>query len=153
MYRFFSILIFLFIVIISYNNTEVWYSRFQEMIYFQQEQQIWMFEYKFEDNVNDDFLFLMGSRVSYFLVQDIESGNIFKIYLDDFDVFFKYKKRLVRSFLDFSINIIDRVFGIFFYLVFFSYYRFVSGSLGLFVFIRFVRKEVMVVWYCFEKKI
>ncbi|XP_052695379.1 tight junction protein ZO-1-like isoform X9 [Crassostrea angulata] len=102
----------LFTATISHNNTEVWYSRLQEMIHLQQEQQIWMSEHKPEDNVNDDFLFPMGSRASYSPAQDTEPGNTPKTHPDDFDASPKHKKRLVRSSSDPSINTTDRVPGI-----------------------------------------
>lgn len=152
MYKHFSTLIPVFTATISHNNTEVWYSRLQEMIHLQQEQQIWMSEHKPEDNVNDDFLFPMGSRASYSPAQDTEPGNTPKTHPDDFDASPKHKKRLVRSSSDPSINTTDRVPGIPPYPAPPSYHRSVSGPSGLSVLTRFqiVRKEVMVVWHCFE---
>nr|XP_022306894.1 uncharacterized protein LOC111113163 isoform X3 [Crassostrea virginica] len=102
----------LFTATISHNSTDVWYQRLQEMIHLQQEQQIWTSEHKPEDNVNDDFLFPMGSRGSYSPGQETEPHSPTKTHPEDFDASPKHKKRLVRSSSDPSINTTERVPGI-----------------------------------------
>ncbi|XP_056002921.1 tight junction protein ZO-1-like isoform X19 [Ostrea edulis] len=102
----------LFTATISHNNTDIWYQRMLEMIHLQQNQQIWMSEHKPEDNVNDDFLFPMGSRIGYSSGQENEPSTPTKAPKDDFDASPKHKKRLVRSSSDPSINTTDRVPGI-----------------------------------------
>lgn len=153
MCRHFSTLIPLFTATISHNNTEVWYSRLQEMIHLQQEQQIWMSEHKPEDNVNDDFLFPMGSRASYSPAQDTEPGNTPKTHPDDFDASPKHKKRLVRSSSDPSINTTDRVPGIPPLSSTPQLPQICEWAVRQSVLMPFVRMEAMVVWNLFEKKI
>ncbi|XP_061190159.1 tight junction protein ZO-1-like isoform X3 [Saccostrea echinata] len=102
----------LFTATISHNSTDIWYQRMIEMIQLQQSQAIWMSEHKPEDNVNDDFLFPMGSRASYSPNQENEPSTPTKAPRDDFDASPKHKKRLIRSSSDPSINTTDRVPGI-----------------------------------------
>lgn len=153
MCRHFSTLIpLLFTATISHNNTEVWYSRLQEMIHLQQEQQIWMSEHKPEDNVNDDFLFPMGSRASYSPAQDTEPGNTPKTHPDDFDASPKHKKRLVRSSSDPSINTTDRVPGIPPYPAPPSYHRSVSGPSGSLFLCPLLRWKPWLFGICLKRK-
>ncbi|CAG0880498.1 unnamed protein product [Darwinula stevensoni] len=59
-------------------NQESWFGKIREMIERQQTQPIWMSERKLEENVGEDFLFPMASRLSYASSpeSDLESSTL-----------------------------------------------------------------------------
>ena len=63
-----------------------------------------------EEDVNDDYLFPMASRLSY--AAGRENDNEAFSPRDDFELSPKHKKRLVRSSSDPSVNTTDKIPGI-----------------------------------------
>ncbi|KAL3885385.1 hypothetical protein ACJMK2_025454 [Sinanodonta woodiana] len=101
----------LFTATITHGSSDSWYKKLQEMIDLQQQQQIWMSEKKPEDDISDDYLFPMTNRLSFVTAHesDLDLGRHLGDRVDSPPM---YKKRLVRSSSDPSINTTDRVPGI-----------------------------------------
>ncbi|CAC5411802.1 TJP1 [Mytilus coruscus] len=92
------------------NNTDIWFRRVLEVIEVQQKQQIWMSEGKPEDNVHDDYLFPMNSRLSF--AGPRESEQDLTRHRDEFEFSPKHRPRLVRSSSDPSVNTMEKIPGI-----------------------------------------
>ncbi|KAK3595448.1 hypothetical protein CHS0354_003441 [Potamilus streckersoni] len=101
----------LFTATITHGSSDSWYKKLQEMIDLQQQQQIWMSEKKPDDDISDDYLFPMTNRLSFVTAHesDLDLGRHLGDRENSSPV---YKKRLVRSSSDPSINTTDRVPGI-----------------------------------------
>ncbi|KAJ8311679.1 hypothetical protein KUTeg_011034 [Tegillarca granosa] len=100
----------LFTATISHNSSDIWYRRLLEMIDIQQNQPIWMSERKPDEDINDDYLFPMASRLS--IAASRESDVDLSRPLDDFHLSPTNKKRMVRSSSDPSINTTEKIPGI-----------------------------------------
>ncbi|CAG2194355.1 TJP1 [Mytilus edulis] len=96
--------------IINKNNTDIWFRRVLEVIEVQQKQQIWMSEGQPEDNVHDDYLFPMNSRLSF--AGPRESEQDLTRHRDEFEFSPKHRPRLVRSSSDPSVNTMEKIPGI-----------------------------------------
>ncbi|XP_063437039.1 tight junction protein ZO-1-like isoform X2 [Mytilus trossulus] len=92
------------------NNTDIWFRRVLEVIEVQQKQQIWMSEVQPEDNVHDDYLFPMNSRLSF--AGPRESEQDLTRHRDEFEFSPKHRPRLVRSSSDPSVNTMEKIPGI-----------------------------------------
>ncbi|XP_052096384.1 tight junction protein ZO-1-like isoform X11 [Mytilus californianus] len=92
------------------NNTDIWFRRVLEVIEVQQKQQIWMSEGQPEDNVHDDYLFPMNSRLSF--AGPRESEQDLTRHRDEFEFSPKHRPRLVRSSSDPSVNTMEKIPGI-----------------------------------------
>ncbi|XP_071141153.1 tight junction protein 1-like isoform X14 [Mytilus edulis] len=92
------------------NNTDIWFRRVLEVIEVQQKQQIWMSEGQPEDNVHDDYLFPMNSRLSF--AGPRESEQDLTRHRDEFEFSPKHRPRLMRSSSDPSVNTMEKIPGI-----------------------------------------
>ncbi|VDI00275.1 tight junction protein 1 [Mytilus galloprovincialis] len=93
------------------NNIDIWFRRVLEVTEVQQKQQIWMLrEGQPEDNVHDDYLFPMNSRLSF--AGPRESEQDLTCHRDEFEFSPKHRPRLVRSSSDPSVNTMEKIPGI-----------------------------------------
>ncbi|XP_064596202.1 tight junction protein ZO-1-like [Liolophura sinensis] len=102
----------LFTGVISHNSTDAWYSRLLEMIEVQQNSQIWISEFKPEEDISDDVLFPMTSRLSFVASPESDLDLSRTHDVDTLPRFHGSKPGLVRSSSDPSIATVEKVPGI-----------------------------------------
>ncbi|CAL1548287.1 unnamed protein product [Lymnaea stagnalis] len=100
----------LFTSVLKHMGTDAWFPKLCEMIDAQQRQQIWMSEKQPLEDMSDDFMFPMSTRMS--LAAGAESDLDIPRPRDDMDVSPIRKKQLMRSSSDPSVNTHENIPGI-----------------------------------------
>ncbi|XP_059173109.1 tight junction protein ZO-1-like isoform X2 [Physella acuta] len=100
----------LFTSVLKHMGTDAWFPKLCEMIEAQQRQQIWMSEKQPVDDMSDDFMFPMSTRLS--MAAGADSDFEAPRPRDDFDVSPMRKKTLMRSSSDPSVNTHENIPGI-----------------------------------------
>ncbi|XP_012945825.2 tight junction protein ZO-2, partial [Aplysia californica] len=100
----------LFTGVLSHMGTDAWFPKLCKMIDTQQRQQVWMSEKQPTEDMSDDFMFPMSTRMSFGAGAD--SDLDLPRPRDDLDVSPLQKKRLVRSSSDPSVNTHENIPGI-----------------------------------------